>query len=342
MIKGFIRPPHLRQRLVLTAALSLLLLLFATPASADPPSPLNPFSPTSGAIANLFYLVLAIALMVFVVVEALIIISVLRYRRRAEGGPEPVEVHGHTALELTWTAIPALILAVLFVLTFQALQAAQNPPGDALRVQVVGHQWWWQFNYPDQGVTTANQLVVPVGQPILFSVTSADVIHSFWVPQLGGKIDVIPGQENTYWFEVEEPGDYHGQCAEFCGLGHPFMPIRLTAVTEEEFAVWVMEQLAGSSPPSEDLLAQGKVIVESGVCAVCHTISGTLAQGKKGPDLTWFGRRPFIGGILENNPQNLALWLDDPPAVKEGALMPDYGLSEEDIRALVAYLESLK
>lgn len=342
MIKRFIRSARLRNRLVLTVAVPLLLLLFASPAAAEPPSPLNPFSPTSGAIANLFYLVLAIALVVFVVVEALIIIAALRYRRGAEGGAEPVQIHGHTALELTWTAIPAAILAVLFVLTFQALQASQKLPENALRVQVVGHQWWWQFYYPDQGVNTATQLVIPVGQPIVFTVTASDVIHSFWVPQLGGKLDAIPGQINTYWFQADEPGDYHGQCAEFCGLGHPYMPIRVTAVSEEEFAAWVEAQLAGAPPPSEDLLAQGKEIVETGACAVCHTVAGTTAQGTVAPNLTGFGRRPFIAGVLENNPQNLTLWLDDPPAVKPGTKMPDYDLTTEQIQALVAYLESLK
>lgn len=327
---------------MLFVAAIILLLVFGSPAAAEPPSPLSPASPTAEGIANLYYLVLAIALVVFVVVEGLIILSTLRFRRKAPGGPEPTQVHGHTILELMWTAIPALILVVLFVLTFQALQESGDLPTNPLRVEVIGHQWWWEFRYPEQGVTTATQLVVPVGQPIIFSITSVDVIHSFWVPRLGGKIDANPGQVNTYSFKTQEPGEYHGQCAEFCGIGHPYMPIRVTAVSEEEFAAWVQAQLAGAPPPSEALLAQGLEIMEAGSCAACHTIAGTAAQGQVGPDLTGFGMRPFIGGVLENTPDNLARWLDDPQVVKPGAAMPDYGLSPEEIQALVAYLESLQ
>lgn len=325
------------------ATSAILFLLVASPAVAEPPSPLTPYSDAAENIANLFNVVLALALFVFLFVEGLILFVVFRFRRRAAGGPEPAQIHGNVPLEISWSIAPAIILAILFFLTFQALQNVQRLPADALQVEVIGHQWWWEFRYPEQGVTTATQLVVPVGKSIVFAITSMDVIHSFWVPQLGGKVDAIPGQVNTYWFKVEEPGEYHGQCAEFCGIGHPYMPIRVKAVPEEEFAAWVQVQLLGPDRPTDPLLARGLELIEDPqLCAACHTIAGTQAQGKAGPDLTGFGSRPFVGGTVENTPENLARWLDDPRVVKPEAKMPDYNLSSEDIQALIAYLESLK
>ncbi|HEV2122409.1 MAG TPA: cytochrome c oxidase subunit II [Chloroflexota bacterium] len=291
------------------------------------------------------------AVLVFVVVEALLIYAIWRYRARP-GGPAPAQFHGNTRLEITWTIVPALILVVILYGTFrtQAVLAQPPPSQNALNVRVIGHQWWWEFEYTDLGVSTANELHVPVGVPVVLQLESADVIHSFWVPMLGGKKDNIPGRQNNWWIQADNPGVYSAQCAEFCGVQHALMRFLVVAESGNEFDAWVRGQRSipllapgGTGAQGASLVTQGAQLFASGACITCHTVRGTPAQGKVGPDLTHFGSRKSIAAnTLPNTPENLAIWLKNPQAVKPGNLMPNLNLTDEQIAALVAYLESLK
>ncbi|MGH2350349.1 MAG: cytochrome c oxidase subunit II, partial [Chloroflexota bacterium] len=212
----------------------------------------------------------------------------------------------------------------------------------------IGHQWWWEFQYPELGVTTANELHIPVGVPINLELESADVIHSFWVPHLAGKTDAIPGRVNRLWFLADEPGTYNGQCAEFCGIEHALMRMLVIAESQSEFDAWVRNERSipafAATPTAQDsLVTRGAQLFANGVCITCHTIRGTAAQGKVGPELTHVGSRQTIAAnTLPNTPEGLERWLRNPQAVKPGNLMPNLNLSDEDIDALVAYLQSLK
>ncbi|MBI3286465.1 MAG: cytochrome c oxidase subunit II [Chloroflexi bacterium] len=345
---------HKRARLILVLSALALLGLLVTPevARADPPTPLNPLTSGGESIRNLFNLVLIPALVVFFGVEGAILYVVLRYRRRPGTVAEPAQIHGHTRLEVAWTLAPAAVLAMLFFWTVQTLESVQAVPPDALRVEVIGHQWWWEFRYPDLEITTAGELVVPVGKPVRFDITSADVIHSFWVPELAGKVDAIPGQVNVTWVEINEPGEYaggrgrdehlHGQCAEFCGMAHAYMLLRVKALPPAEFEAWVERQQAPAPEELTGLAAQGRDLFVNGFCQACHTIRGTSAQGSIGPDLSHFASRDLLASFLDNTPENLRAWIADPPAVKPGTKMPKYLLSPEEIDALVTFLKAME
>jgi cytochrome c oxidase subunit II len=293
------------------------------------------------------------AVAVFVVVEALLIYAIWRFRARP-GDPTPAQFHGNTRLEITWTIIPALILVVLLYGTFrtQTVLATPPPAQNAINVRVIGHQWWWEFEYPELGFVTANEMHIPVGVPVIITLEAADVIHSFWVPILAGKQDNIPGRTNRLWLQADRPGTYSGQCAEFCGVQHALMRFLVVAETPSEFEAWARRQRAipalGAPPQpapgvSPSLVAQGAQLFTSGACLTCHTVRGTPAAGKMGPDLTHFGSRKTIAAnTLPNTPENLALWLRNPQAVKPGNLMPNLNLSDQDVAALVAYLQSLR
>ncbi|MCS7250886.1 MAG: cytochrome c oxidase subunit II [Thermoflexus sp.] len=319
-----------------------ILGIWLTGCTAQSPSILAPVSPKGRAEAELFWFILLITAGVFVLVETLLLYAVFRFRAR-DLQAIPPQIHGNNALEISWTTATALGLAIIFALTWRTMAATSTPPADALPVKVIGRQWWWEFQYPTLGITTANELVIPVGRPIRALVTSADVIHSFWVPQLGGKMDAIPGRENPVWLQSDVEGVFYGQCAELCGISHANMRLRVRAVSEAEFQRWVEAQRAPAAQPVEPLAQQGYQVFMSKACVGCHAIEGTPAQGKVGPNLTHFGSRTTIAaGLLENTPENLARWLDNPQAVKPGALMPRLGLTPEEIQALVAYLLSLK
>jgi cytochrome c oxidase subunit II len=288
------------------------------------------------------YLAVAVGAAVF-----LILAYILVHFRYKPGSPQPRQVHGNTQLELTWTLIPAVLIAIIAVPTVRTIFATQQEaPEGALEVEVYGFQWWWEFRYPlpnGDTVVTANEVHVPVGQPVELKMTSRDVIHSFWIPQMGGKRDVIPGRVNRIVFTPLEAGVYLGQCAEFCGESHALMKMRLIAHEPEEFAAWLQNEAAPAVEPADSAVMLGRQLVTGGACAGCHTVRGTNAVfGKLGPDLTHVARRMTIaGGILENNAENLHRWIDNPPGVKPGALMPDLGLSEQEIRYVVAYLQTL-
>ena len=352
-MNGSPRTP-IRRALLLIGALTVMLavvLALAVPALAQegmPPQPsaLDPAGPNSAAIASLFNVVLIIATVVFVVVEGLILISAFRFRRRAKDASEPAQVHGNTRAEIAWTILPALIVVTLFVMALQTQQTLDAKPAAAaeqMTVKVIGHQFWWEYQYPDLGITTATDLVIPTGKVVNLELTSADVIHSFWIPQLNGKTDAFPNHMNFTWIQANTPGVYYGQCAELCGAGHANMRAVVIAKTPDEFDLWVKQQQAGPAEPADALAQQGQLIFSTGACIGCHTINGTTANGKTGPNLTHVASRMAIaGGILTNSEGNLRRWLGNPPAVKPGSIMPNLNLSKTEIDALTAYLQSLK
>lgn len=305
-----------------------------------PQTTLDPAGEASSRIAYVYNLVWYGSIVVFVLVEGLLVFSIFKFRgepKTAHGRPVPV--HGNNRLEIIWTVIPAIILAVIAVPTLQVISDLSEEPreGDMV-INVTGHQFFWEFEYPDLGVNTTNEMHIPVGQRVQLNLDSADVIHSFWVPQLAGKTDAIPGDDNSMWLEADASGTYLGQCAEFCGLAHYQMLMTVVADNEQDFDAWVAEELA--PPPAEGDPAVGLEIVEA-QCAACHTIDGTAAQGVVGPELTNFASQELIAGVIENTPENLAAWLENPQAIKPGTQMPDLPLDEADIINLVAYLETL-
>jgi cytochrome c oxidase subunit 2 len=315
-----------------------------------PQSTLRPTADLGFQIDGLFHLILWFAAAVFVVVETLLIYIAIRYRARADQ-PPPAHTHGHTLLEISWTLAPAVILIIVAVPTIQTILRTQRAPGpDALEVSVVGHQWWWEYRYPASGVVTANELHLPVGKPVTLAMTSADVIHSFWVPRLGGKRDVVQGRTNRIEFTADSVGVFSGQCAEFCGQSHANMGLRVAVEDSAAFAAWTAAQLQAPVVPDslkggltrEGFEAFRKIRDPAGnSCIVCHTIQG-ISGGVQGPNLTHLASRATIAGAsLPNTAEGLARWLDDPPAVKPGSRMPRIGLSQQEIAALVAYLQSL-
>ncbi len=296
-------------------------------------------------IDDLFWLVFWIAVGVFVVVQGgLLVILVLFRDRRARR--EPRQIHGNNKLEVLWTAIPALILAGIAVPTVQAVFDLTERPDDGLQVEVIGHQWWFEYVYPDYGITTANTLVIPTGTAIDLTLVSEDVLHNFWVPQLAGKRYLVPGQETFLVLEADEPGEYWGQCAEYCGLSHALMRARVVALDQEGFDAWVAEQQrAAVEPAPGSLEEEGKNTFLNAGCTRCHVIGGVweeVSRQPPAPDLTHFASRSmFAGASFERTPELLRSWLANPPAMKDGSFMPNLGLNDDEITALIAYLESL-
>lgn len=323
----------------------LLFVSFAIPLSgcSSTQSILEPATSSAREITGLFYFIFYVALAIFILVEGLLVYFVVRYQRRSNA-ELPAQVHGNTPVEIAWTLAPALILAVVFVLTVRTMSAvgASSQPNPTVNVTVVAHQWWWEFRYPDKNIVTADDLHIPVGEVVGITLESENVIHSFWVPQLTGKTDVVPGHQNKTWLRAEAAGEYKGQCAEFCGSQHAHMLFHVVAQNRADFDAWIADQQKIPSPTAGDA-AKGADVFAKGACVGCHTIDGTKAQGKVGPNLTHFGGRLSIAaGTLSNTPENLALWLKNPQAVKPENDMPNLGLSDSDIQSLVAYLESLK
>jgi cytochrome c oxidase subunit II len=306
------------------------------------PSIFAPESTPADSIFHLSLFVLAITGGIFVVVAGLLTWALIRYRARGDDTSEPPQIYGSTQVELAWTVVPILIVVVLFLTTARIIFAIQDAPKpkSALDVTVVGHQFWWEFRYPKLGIVTANELHVPVGSATFLHLLSADVMHSFWVPQLAGKTDVIPNHPNETWIEPQRTGLYLGQCAQFCGIEHAKMLLRVYVDTPAQFAAWVKDQQqAGIQDPQ---VAAGRQIFETHACTNCHAIAGTAAAGRFGPDLTHLASRATIAsGAVPNTPANLREWIKDPDHFKEGVLMPAMQLNDSDIDELVAYLDSL-
>jgi len=331
-----------RGRRLLLGVLGMSLALFGGACSTDvgPQDYLSPEGPIAERADGLWDLTFAIAVVVFLIVEAVLVFTVIRFRRRP--GREAAQFHGNTKVEVVLTLIPTLILAGLAVPTVKAIADLSKAPAGALNVTVTAKQFWWQYEYPDAEVMTANEMHVPINQPVLLTLEGADVIHSFWIPKLTGKQDVVPGRTNRMQFEATKPGTYWGQCTEFCGLSHANMRLRVIAHEPAEFEQWLLDQQQPAAASVSGAAAEGQEIF-MGTCVSCHAIKGTDAQATTGPDLTHFAtRETFAGAMFENNTENLKRWIDNPPAVKPGAQMPDYGLSAEEIDAVVAYLQTLK
>lgn len=323
--------------------LGLVLLLTAC-GQEYPQSTLAPLSDASQVIQGLFVSIFWWAVVVFVVVEGLLVVAVWRFRDRGDG-KTPKPVHGHTLMEIGWTLAPAVILVVIAVPTIRSIWILDlpTPDPDALEVEVIGHQWWWEFRYPQLDIVTANELHVPMGRTVSVSLESADVIHSFWFPRASGKRDVVPGHRNQLWFKMDSTGTYPGACAEFCGESHALMKMDMVVDGPQDFSAWVDRQTQPAAEPTTQLAQQGKELLLTSACIACHRIDGTSAQGAVGPDLSHVGSRIKIAaGILDNTPENMARWLRAPEAVKPGVLMPNQNLTEEQIEQLVAYLASLR
>jgi cytochrome c oxidase subunit 2 len=290
---------------------------------------------------------------IMLVVLIVAFLAIFVFSKRVGEPGEPSSVSSDLRLEIAWTVIPALILVCITVPAIRVIWSSQpyKWPKNSLTINVIAHQWWWEFRYPQYGIETADEVHFPIGREIHFQLQSADVIHSFWVPAMGGKRDVIPGQVNELTFVASQTGEFDGQCAEFCGVGHANMRFRAFAQTKAKFAAWVKDQEAPpATPASGSAAAAGKKIFDDAPCAICHTIKGESGFSNKyradlyrGPDLTHFASRTtFAGSIFKNTPQNVAMWIRDPDAVKPGAKMPALGIKGKDLKDLVAYLESLK
>src|SRR5437867_4528473 len=296
-----------------------------------------PVSTPAFAIRELSILVFAIVVAIFVVVAGLTVYAIIRYRRRpGDDGREPPQVYGSTQIELAWTAVPFLIVIVPFLTTARYIFAIERhtAPPDALEITVVGNQWWWEIRYPALGIVTANELHVPVSDaarptPTFDTIQSADVAHSFWIPQLAGKMDAIPNKTNRLWIEPLQPGTYVGQCAEYCGIQHAGMLLTAVVHSRDDFARWVATQQAPARNDGD--VQRGRTLFVSLACSSCHTVQGTPGNGVFGPDLTHLMSRSTLGaGVMPNSPENLRRWLDNPAAVKPGSFMPAGTLAPQD------------
>ena len=314
-------------------------------------SPTNIFSPLSTPAQSIFdlsFLVLEITGAIFVVVFALLVYAAIKFRERGTAhGQEPTQVYGSTQLELAWTVIPVLVVVVLFLASARVIASIQNAdrPANAVQVTVIGHQFWWEYRYPSLGVVTANELHIPVSDPskpmpTFLTLLSADTDHSFWVPRLAGKTDLIPNHPNRMWMDAHETGLYLGQCAQYCGTQHALMLLRVYVETPEAFNRWIENQ---RQPAQVNGAPEGQKIFERTACVNCHTVRGTAAIGRFGPDLTHLMSRDTIAsGAATNTPENLRRWIQNPDAIKPGSKMPAMGLSDPELNALSAYMESLR
>ncbi len=313
------------------------------------PSIFDPASTPASMIVEYTVLVLGVCGAIFAIVMALIIYSVVRFRARpGDDGREPPQVYGGARMELAWTIIPVIIVVALGMATARTILALQKdePPAGWLVVTAIGHQWWWEFHYPQYGFTTANELHIPVSdpgapRPTFFNLRSQDVIHSFWMPQLAGKMDLIPNRENHLWVEPHEPGLYVGQCAEYCGAQHANMLLRVVVQSQDEFEAWAVSQ---QQPAAETAsVREGRELFESTACVNCHTVRGTPADGRFGPDLTHLMSRATLGaGVAANDRVHLRDWITHPDSMKPGVRMPAMQLEAAQIERVVDYLVTLE
>jgi cytochrome c oxidase subunit II len=415
------RPVRRRFATMLVPLLTTLALAACEAGGGYPQTTFRPVSEFGDKLNEVFYITFNWTMAILVLVMALILYATFRFRERPDA-PHPEQIHGNTLMEIGWTIAPAIIVVLIGIPTVRTIfETQRRPPDDALVVEVIGHQFWWEFRYPELGIVTANQMWIPTGRDISLQMHSADVIHSFWIPRIGGKRDVIPlprrregepaAHKNYLLFNVREPGHYLGQCAEFCGESHAIMRMTVMAVEPTDFDSWAARMrgtaavagavaAAGGQQPGTDtamvgqaadgqvpattaepapqaqrigqmplptgvgnpfappldevaLQQEGQRIFLGAACVACHAVSGTTAVGVLGPALTQYGERPWVGaGAAENNIDNVAQWIRDPQSLKPGTLMPGSfrggggmpptGLSDAEVRAVAAYLLSLK
>lgn len=323
-----------------------LLLMGVAGCTRVPQSTYDVAGPVAQRQLDLLNFTTMLAVVIGVMVAGLAIYVMYRFRDRGQPG-RPPQTRGHKWLQVAWTVIPIMIVAYKAVPTVADAFYLARTPENAMQVKVIGHQWWWEFQYPELGITTANELHIPVGRPVELIVTSADVIHSFWVPRLAGKIDAIPNRDNKMWFQADKAESYWGQCAELCGTSHAHMGLRVVAQPQAEYDAWIKQMQglkANPVEPPDAVAARGKeLFMSKATCYSCHTIDGTKAQGQVGPNLTGLATRGTIAaGALENTPDMLAEWIRNPQEIKPRALMPKLTLTDEEIKQLVAYLGSQK
>jgi cytochrome c oxidase subunit II len=354
-----------RTRRALWTSLTLLVFTMAACAANAPQDTLKPDGPVARQEDHLFKPVFWIAAAVFVLVEFMVVYFAWRFRQRSDADA-PKQIHGNKRLEILWTILPAALLAGIAIPTVLTIfDVAQRPVGsNVLNVKVTGHQWWWEYEYTDfkteggNPVRTANELVIPSGRWVYLSMTSVDVIHSYWVPKLAGKQDVIPGRITHLKLKADHPGVYRGQCAEFCAVSHANMRLRAIALSDTDFDAWVRNQQRPAVPPTDQEVFS--ILTNGLMCAKCHTIDGIrspdgeeLVQGTFAPNLTHLASRTtFAGSTFPLTAENLFRWIDNPTAMKpltgsikenrNEATMPDYNLTKEQIDAIVAYLMSLR
>jgi cytochrome c oxidase subunit II len=337
--------------LVILAGVLLAAVLCTAKSVADNPIPsiFDPRSTPAHWIYHLSLFVLFVTGLIFAVVFGLLAYVIVKFAHRAtDSSNEPAQVYGSTQIELAWTIIPILIVVVLFLATARVIHAIQDarPPATAVEVTAIGHQFWWEFRYPALGVVTANELHVPVSDPAhptptFLKLLSADTDHSFWIPQLAGKTDLIPNRVNNTWIDPHQTGTFLGQCAQYCGTQHGKMLLRVSVDSPEAFAAWIRAQ---QQPANHDeAQSAGRRVFESNACVNCHAIKGTGATGTFGPDLTHLmSRETIASGAAQNTPENLRLWIKNPDAIKPGSLMPAMQLSDPDLDALLHYLATLQ
>lgn len=324
--------------------LGLVAVVFVGCDAAPDQSALHPAGPAASEIAWLWWVMLSAFTAVFVLVVLLMLAAVLRRPTTdSSNSPGILPPLGRTGFVVGGGLIlPIVVLTPLYLLSLKT-STSLRVPQEGFTVRVVGHQWWWEIRYPQQDIVTANEIHIPVGQPVRLELTSADVIHSFWVPRLNGKRDLIPGIETEFWIQADEPGVYRGQCGEYCGTQHANMAFEVIALAPTEFAAW----LAARPQPRRQLRLENEsrglqIFLRSG-CSQCHAVQGTRATGNVGPDLTEFGSRQTIAAATRPNTRdNLAAWISDPQAIKPGVRMPSTDLVADDLEVLLDYLEGLQ
>ena len=348
-----------RHRLIrLGVLIGAVLILGACSFFGSEDQPLTTFEPAgpfAEQIDNLFWPVFWIAVAVFILVQGAILVAVFMFRDR-DGSKEAKQLHGSPKLEIAWTIVPALILAGIAVPTTAAVFELTECDPDAIEIQVIGHQWWFEYHYPEAEIDTANIMVIPAGQEVCAVMTSDDVLHNFWIPALNGKRYLVPGQTTLLRLQADEPGEYWGHCAEFCGLSHSLMRARVQAVEPAEYEAWLAEQQTAAATPVEGTDEyEGFEVFGAKGCIQCHTVrfeddsaSNIIERASfNGPDLTHFAsRNVFAGAILPEEGQSrgeaLKDWLADPPYIKPGSFMPDLALTEAEIDALIVWLDSME
>lgn len=315
------------------------------PANTQPPNFMNPASPVAAREADLYRILLYISAGVLLIVWGFLLYNIFRFHEKSKTKDQapPKEARERT-LETIYTALPILVVIIIFIMAFGTMNAiaAPAPKSTDLHVHIIGHRWWWEFQYPDLKITTANELHIPVGATVQIDLDSVDVIHSFYVPQLSGKTDAIPGITNTMWLTSDKVGQFHGQCSEYCGLNHANMLFSVFVDSKADFDAWVANQQKPPVDPQSDLQKQGQDIIVNGICSVCHNLGDQGPGNPLGPNLTHLmSRQRFAGEIFDLNEQNLRRWLEDTQAMKPGNDM-DHKFSEGQINALMAYLITLK
>jgi cytochrome c oxidase subunit II len=329
-----------------TGALACSVLLTGcgeSPAGRRTPSVLDARGDGAEIIRREAWVQFTVAALVFALVAGIVVAAVIRSRAHRGEAEDLRGGHGAWLVVAGGIAMPLVVLTVLFVVSARDVVKLSSRHGGPLMIEVTAHRWWWEVRYPGLGIVTANEIALPVGTTAALRVTSADVVHTFWVPQLQRKIDAIPGERASDWIEASRAGVYRGVCTEFCGLEHARMHLIVQAMPQARFAEWAKQASAPARPPSTAAERRGAAVFTSSACAVCHTIRGTAAGGDFGPDLTHLGSRPELAAAqLPNTPGNLGGWIADPQSVKPGAEMPSVPLTGTQLRDVIAYLESLR